>query len=126
NQKLAALRREQVGQLIENYTFQTIEGEVTLLDLFGDKDVLFAIHNMGQTCGYCTLWADGLNAFLHHLEDCISVVILSIYPPDMQRRFALSRCWRFRTASHGGGVYIREQTVLRGTRDSDSFPGMVV
>ena len=56
------------------YRFQTLSGEVSLLDLFAGRDVLFAIHNMGQACRYCTLWADGLNGFLPHLEDRFAVV----------------------------------------------------
>ena len=40
-----------------------------------------------------------------------------------QRRFANSRSWRFRLASHGGGEYIREQSVVKG---SDNMPGAVI
>ena len=47
---------------------RTLAGETTLLDLFGDRDTLLAIHNMGQGCRYCTLWADGFNGLLPHLE----------------------------------------------------------
>jgi predicted dithiol-disulfide oxidoreductase (DUF899 family) len=90
--------------------------------LFCGKDVLFAIHNMGQGCRYCTLWADGLNGFLPHLEDKFSVVLLSKDPPEVQQRFAHSRGWRFRMASHGGGAYISEQTVMSG---EDNMPGLV-
>ncbi len=41
----------------------------------------------------------------------------------MQRQFANARGWRFRLASHGGGDYIREQTVLA---DAENTPGAVV
>jgi predicted dithiol-disulfide oxidoreductase (DUF899 family) len=52
---------------VRNYTFTTIDGETSLLDMFGGKDRLLLIHNMGQGCRYCTLWADGFNGFLPHL-----------------------------------------------------------
>lgn len=121
-QKLAALRRSEAGAEVRNYSFETLGGEVTLLDLFAGRDVLFAIHNMGQACRYCTLWADGLNGFLPHLEDRHAVVLLSKDPPDVQRRFANSRGWRFRMASHGGGDYIREQSAAPG---DGNMPGIV-
>lgn len=121
-QKLEKLRKDSVPVAVKNYALKDQTGDVTLLDLFGDKEKLFAIHNMGQGCRYCTLWADGLNGFLPHLEDSLSVVLLSKDAPELQRRFANSRGWRFRLASHGGGEYLKEQTVIP---DGGNMPGIV-
>ncbi len=121
--ELQELRKANVGDEVPNYTFATLNGEASLLDLFGSQDRLLAIHNMGQGCRFCTLWADGLNSFLPHLESAMSVVLLSRDPPDTQRRFANSRAWQYRLASHGGGEYISEQTVLEG---QTNMPGAVV
>jgi predicted dithiol-disulfide oxidoreductase (DUF899 family) len=120
--ELNQLRKDNQPVPVKNYEFDTMEGKVSLLDLFGGKDVLFAIHNMGQGCRYCTLWADGLNAFLPHLEDKFSVVLLSKDAPEAQRRFANSRGWRFRMASHGGGAYLDEQSL---DADGKNSPGLV-
>jgi predicted dithiol-disulfide oxidoreductase (DUF899 family) len=121
--KLNELRRNSVGEAVKNYTFDTLEGKTTLLDLFGPKDTMLVIHNMGQGCRYCTLWADGFNGFLNHLESAMSVVLVSQDAPELQRRFASSRGWRFRLASHGGGPYIDEQTVMTG---GENIPGAVI
>lgn len=120
--RLAALRKPAVPTPVKDYTFATLEGGVTLTGLFAGKDRLLAIHNMGAWCCYCTLWADGFNALLPHLESVCSVVLVSKDPPETQRAFALSRGWRFRMASHGGGEYIREQTAWAG---HDNTPGLV-
>ena len=77
---------------------------------------------MGQGCRYCTLWGDGINPFLPHLESTLSVALLSKDDPETQRRFANSRNWRFRMASHGGGDYIKEQSVVEG---ESNMPGVV-
>ena len=122
-EKLAELRKANPGVEVRNYTFSTLDGETTLLDLFADRDKLLVIHNMGQGCRYCTLWADGFNGILGHLESVFSVVLLSKDPPETQCRFANSRGWRFRLASHGGGDYICEQTVMSG---QDNIPGAVI
>ena len=61
---------------------------------------------MGQACRYCTLWADGFNGFVPHLESTMAVALVSKDSPQRQREFANSRGWRFRLASHGGGDYI--------------------
>ena len=64
---------------------------VSLLELFRDKDDLLVIHNMGRSCVYCTMWADGLVSSLPHIEDRTAVVVVSPDPADMQREFAESR-----------------------------------
>ena len=122
-EKLAQLRKDAKPTPVKNYMFATATGKASLLELFGDKDVLFAIHNMGQGCRYCTTWADGFNGFVSHLEDKFSLVLLSKDDPELQRRFANDRGWRFRMASHGGGEYMREQSV---TGNEQNSPGIVV
>jgi predicted dithiol-disulfide oxidoreductase (DUF899 family) len=122
-QKLHALRKANRAGDIPNYTFETQNGQTTLLDLFGDRDTLMLIHNMGQGCRWCTVWADGFNGFLPHLESALSVVLVSKDTPEAQRRFANARGWRFRLASHGGGAYIEEQSVQDGV---NNMPGVVV
>lgn len=120
--KLNELKKNAPAEPVPNYTFQTLQGETTLLDCFSDKDKLLVIHNMGQACRYCTLWGDGINGFLPHLESAMSVVLVSKDDPETQRRFANSRGWRFRLASHGGGEYITEQTAMEG---ASNMPGAV-
>ena len=122
-QQLHALRAQQSGSHVPNYRFATTHGETSLLDMFGDKDKLLVIHNMGQGCRYCTLWADGFNGFLPHLEAAMSVVLVSKDDPQLQRQFANARGWRFQLASHGGGDYIQEQTAQEGVAN---MPGAVV
>ncbi len=120
--ELNKLKQNAERQPVPNYAFATMDGEVTLLDLFAGRDKLLMIHNMGQGCRYCTVWGDGISPFLPHLESAVSVVMVSKDAPDVQRRFANSRGWRFRMASHGGGDYIKEQTSMAG---QENYPGVV-
>ena len=122
--KLNAARRAASGREVPDYAFRTLDGEVRLRELFAGHDRLLAIHNMGQGCRYCTLWADGINGFLPHLESAMAVVLLSKDDPETQRRFANARGWRFRLRlPHAGGAYIRDETVMPG---HDNAPGAVV
>ena len=121
--KLNAARRAASGHEVPDYVFRTLDGEVRLSELFAGHDRLLAIHNMGQGCRYCTLWADGINGFVPHLESAMAVVLLSKDDPETQRRFANAHGWRFRLASHAGGPYMREQTVMAG---EENAPGAVV
>jgi predicted dithiol-disulfide oxidoreductase (DUF899 family) len=121
--KLAILRRAEPPVEISDYDLETMTGKTRLSALFGDQDKLLVIHNMGQACRYCTLWADGLNGLVPHLEDAMAVVLLSKDTPETQRRLALDRGWRFRMASHGGGPYMNEQCAMQGY---DNCPAAVV
>ena len=68
------------------------------------------------------IWGDGLNGFLSHLESIMSVVMVSKDNPSTQQRYANSRHWRFRMASHQNNNYITEQSTMPG---SDNMPGVV-
>src|ERR1700722_11183162 len=89
-------------ETVADYTFSTSDGGTHLVDLFGAKDDLFVIHNMGASCAYCTLWADGYNGIYDHLANRAAFVVCSPDAPDVQRRFAEARGWRFPMVSHQG------------------------
>lgn len=122
-EQVNAKRREAPSHEVPDYVLSAISGEVRLSQLFAGHESLLVIHNMGQRCRYCTLWADGINGFLPHLESVMGVALLSKDPPEVQRRFANARGWRFQLASHLGGDYIREQTTMQGEAN---MPGAVL
>jgi predicted dithiol-disulfide oxidoreductase (DUF899 family) len=95
---VAATEPEQVA----DYVFATPTGPRNLSSLFGGKRDLFMIHNMGRSCPYCTLWADGFNGLYPHISDRAAFVVTSPDPPDVQHEFAQSRGWRFPMVSHRG------------------------
>ena len=93
---------------IEDYALTTIDGTKRLSSYFGDKNTLFVIHNMGSSCPYCTVWADGLNGVLDHLEDFATVLLTSPNMPADQQEFANSRGWRFKMASLAGSSLAKD------------------
>ncbi|MEM7025569.1 MAG: DUF899 family protein [Pseudomonadota bacterium] len=105
--KMRDLQRSIEPQEVEDYVLND-GAEVRLSSLFGDKDHLFVIHNMGAACSYCTLWADGFNGVLPHLEDRAAFVLCSPDSPKEQREFADSRGWRFRMLSYQGSSFAED------------------
>ena len=101
-QKILALQRSATPEPVEDYMFSTSDGGRRLSELFGERDELFVIHNMGTACNHCTLWADGFNGIYPHLADRAAFVVSSPDPPAAQKRFAESRGWRFPMVSHDG------------------------
>ncbi len=102
--QLSEARRGQPRQeVVSDYTFGGLNGkQVRLADLFGDKPDLLVIHNMGKGCPYCTLWADGFNSLLPHLQDRAAFVLVSPNDPQTQAEFAAARGWNFPMVSGEG------------------------
>jgi predicted dithiol-disulfide oxidoreductase (DUF899 family) len=92
---------KQVPQVeMQDYEFHSRLGFVVKLsELFGDKDELIIVHNMGHTCPYCTLWADGFNGVVQHLENRAAFVVSTPDPPKVMRDFARNRNWTFNMVS---------------------------
>ncbi len=98
--KLTELRRQIPDEEIKDYSFNSINGTtINLSELFGDNNDLIVIHNMGKSCPYCTLWADGFNGLVHHLENRASFVVISPDEPEVQKEFSDSRGWKFKMLS---------------------------
>lgn len=109
---------------VRDYELTTPNGKVRLSALFGAMDDLVVIHNMGTSCRYCTLWADGFNGIYDHLASRAAFVVASPDPPARQRRFAESRGWRFPMVSHEGTSFAADM----GYRAEDGgwLPGVSV
>ncbi len=105
-QRLAALRRSLPPEPVNDYPLTDwLNNTVTLSELSGDKDELIVVHNMGKSCAYCTLWADGFIGITKHLEDRAAFVLTSPDDPETQRRFARDRGWTFRMLSTKGTTF---------------------
>src|SRR6185312_8327527 len=89
--KMRPLQQEIEPQEVPDYDFSTGAGTARLSELFGDKDSLFVVHNMGAGCPYCTLWADGFNGVLPHLENRAAFVVTSPDAPATQEKFKAGR-----------------------------------
>ena len=103
--KMRALQQSVEPEEVADYQFAGPGGPVLLSELFGDRDTLFVIHNMGKTCSHCTMWADGFNGLLPHLESRAAFVVTSPDDPATQAEFAASRGWKFRMVSHRGSNF---------------------
>ena len=123
-EQLAKLRWKNPGQEVSDYLLMQGSRPVKLSQLFGKKGELILIHNMGVSCPYCTLWADGFNGILQHLQDRAAFAVESPDRPATQSAFAKKRGWKFRMVSSLG-------TSFRGdmgyqNKEGDPWPGVSV
>jgi predicted dithiol-disulfide oxidoreductase (DUF899 family) len=104
--KLAKLRLAQPAEKVGDYELTEWPNKsVRLSELFGTKDELILVHNMGKQCSYCTLWADSFIGITKHLEDRAAFVVTSPNDPETQRQFARDRGWNFRMLSTQGTTF---------------------
>ena len=122
-QNLADLRRQRPLEKFEDHVLTSYEvGEVRLSELFGKKRDLLIVHNMGENCPYCTMWADGLDGVLDHLLSRTGFAVVSPDPPDAQAEFLRKRQWRFRLLSNHGGEFTKAAGFE--TDDGSPMPGV--
>lgn len=123
-QRMIDLRRQLPQEAVRDYVFSGPDGSrVPLSRLFGDKLDLMVIHNMGTSCAYCTLWADGLNGIFPHLQDRAAFVVISPDAPEIQQDFAAQRGWRFPMVSSAGTTFRADLGFQQG---DDLMPGVSV
>jgi predicted dithiol-disulfide oxidoreductase (DUF899 family) len=122
--KLDQLRQRTVrGKPVTDYELTAWDGSPTRLStLFGDKGQLILIHNMGMSCSYCTLWADGFTGLLPYLERVAAFVIVSPDDIETQKAGAARRGWKFRMLSAKGTSLFNDMGFE--SQDKSSWPGV--
>jgi predicted dithiol-disulfide oxidoreductase (DUF899 family) len=94
--ELAALRQKEEPLPVKDYELLDWGGKsVKLSELFGGHNELLVISNMGKSCRYCTLWADGFIGLTSHLKNRAGFIMVSPDPIEVQKEFATSRGWNF-------------------------------
>ena len=108
-EKLVQLRKKLPPVEVKDYSFLDKTGKkIMLSEMFGDKNELMLVHNMGKSCAYCTLWADEYNGVIHHLENKVPFVVISPNEPAVMKEFADSRNWKFRIYSSHGNTFKKD------------------
>jgi predicted dithiol-disulfide oxidoreductase (DUF899 family) len=92
-------------EYVRDYELTGSDGPVRLSALFREHEDLILIHNMGVSCAYCTLWADGYNGIHQHVVTRAAFVVSSPDRPAVQQKFAESRGWKFPMVSHAGSSF---------------------
>jgi len=107
--QISELRRRRKPEEVQDYEFRNSEGQrARLSELFGARNRLILIHNMGIGCSYCTMWADGFVGLLPYLESRAAFVVTSPDEPNTQKHLAQSRRWNFPMYSVAGTNFIAD------------------
>lgn len=117
------LAKQMPLKIMPNYIFLNKSGnDVALSDLFGSKEELIVIHNMGMKCPYCTMWADGFNGLLPHIESRAAFVVTSPDEPELMNDFAHDRKWVFNMASTCNNTF--KEDLCFQNDDGTFIPGL--
>lgn len=123
--KVGEIRRKIPPQEVQDYSFTGMSGEKTKLsEMFGSKNELILVHNMGRSCRYCTLWADGLNGFTKHFESRAAFAVTSPDDHETARKFSMERGWMFKLYSTEGTTFKRDMGFAN--EKGDPQPGVSI
>ncbi|RPI18009.1 MAG: DUF899 domain-containing protein [Ignavibacteriae bacterium] len=112
-------------EIAEDYILKDRDNnDIKLSDLFGDKQDLIVIHNMGKACSYCTMWADGFNGIYPHIEKKAAFALVSPDAPDVQKSFSESRGWKFNMYSAKDSGFTKDMGYV--TEKDGYWPGASV
>lgn len=123
--KYIKISAKQAKMDVTDYVLKDTDGkDAKLSEMFGDNENLILIHNMGKACSYCTLWADGFSGEAYYIEKKAAFVLVSPDAPEVQKEFAASRGWKFRTYSAAGTTFIADMGYY--TEAEGYWPGVSV
>ena len=123
--KVAEVRRKIPAAEIQDYTLTGMSGEkIKLSEMFGSKNELILIHNMGRSCRYCTIWADGLNGFTKHFENRAAFVLTTPDDHETARAFGMERGWQFKMYSTEGTSFKRDMGFA--DEKNEPMPGLSI
>jgi len=123
--KYIKISAKQAKMDVTDYVLKDTDGkDVKLSEMFGDKENLILIHNMGKACSYCTLWADGFSGEAYYIEKKAAFVLVTPDVSEVQKEFAASRGWKFRTYSAAGTTFIADMGYY--TEAEGYWPGVSV
>ncbi len=125
-QRMVEVSRRIGPERVQDYELQGREGSVRLSEMFGDKEDLILIHNMGSECPYCTMWADEFQGVLRHLQDRAAFVLVSPNSVDVQQVLRRKRGWTFEMYSAEGTSFIRDMGFESDgvSYNSNAMPGV--
>lgn len=94
--KILALKQAQPKREIQDYVLKDVNGkDAKLSELFGAKDVLIAVQNMGRACEVCGIYGDELNGALKHLTAESAFIVVSSDDAETNRKTAAEHGWSF-------------------------------
>lgn len=118
-----ALRRA-APEPVDDVQLRRPDGSPVMLSaLFGGRPDLLIWHNMGRSCVYCTLWADGLRGFVEHLMNRAAFVFCSADEPAVLKEFSESRGWTFPRVSAAGTEFLKRLRMADPVKGSP-WPGL--
>ena len=120
--ELSELRANAPATIIKDYEFLSHDGGVVKLsELFGERNRLVIVHNMGRQCPYCTVWADGFSDSYYRFKDKFPFWVTSKETVERQKKNMEERNWQFPMVSSHDNQFLEE---LGFRKDGAVYPGL--
>lgn len=97
---VAAQRRSlPTGPVVEDYVFDSSDGNVAIAELFSAPDRPLVLYHFmfggkqEQPCPMCSMWTDGWNSVAHHLSENIDFALVTAAPAGATTQLAIEHGW---------------------------------
>jgi predicted dithiol-disulfide oxidoreductase (DUF899 family) len=111
---------------VKDYILKNPNGKETKLsELFGDKNELILVHNMGKSCPYCNLWAHGFIGLVPHFQSRVAFAVVSPDPFEVQKEVIKERGYNFPMYSSDGTSFISD-IGFYNDKDGYNMPGFSI
>ncbi len=121
--ELTKLKNALQPKQLDDFTFKNHKGGNTKLsEMFGSHKYLVVIHNMGQSCNYCTMWANGFEGVYKHFDDKAGFVLINHDTIESQKEFADKQGWTFPIYSASNNSFNKDLGFVMG--DNSLYPGI--
>lgn len=125
SKQVAQIRNQQSGRKISDYKLLDHDNKIVRLsEMFGTQNNLIVIHNMGFSCPYCTMWADGFNAVYNYIIEKTAFVVVSHDEPGPQQLGKMKRGWKFPMYSARESTFTSDMGFIE--EDGSLWPGCSV
>jgi predicted dithiol-disulfide oxidoreductase (DUF899 family) len=111
------------GEVAGDYRFESLEGPVSIADLFGDKDTLVTYSWMfgperERPCPMCTSFLSALDGEAQDIAQNVALAVIARSPIARMAEFAKGRGWRgLRLISDTNGAFSRDYHALVNEHD---------
>ncbi|OLS24207.1 MAG: hypothetical protein HeimC3_21060 [Candidatus Heimdallarchaeota archaeon LC_3] len=125
-QELVTYLKNKPSKKVDDYILKNPDGEeIKLSELFGDKQELILVHNMGKSCPYCNLWAHGFIGLVPHFQDRAAFALVSPDPPEVQKEVIKERGYNFPMFSADGTTFVSDMGFY-DEENNNNMPGFSV
>lgn len=124
DKKISELKAKIPKKPVKDYEFKDADDKAQKLsDLFGDKNLLIVVRNMGAACGLCAVYGDQFAGAMKHLAKRSAFTMVNQDEPEKNKETGKDRNWTFPMLSAKDSTFLKD---MGFETEKGGIPGVMV